>query len=146
MRALRISPDALLTDLNLPVTDAHSAIRECIGSPDSVDQGTYHRRPVLHIIDGGLTIGLPQNLAAWALASAWRGTALYPVGGPVVVTGRTATGDVTTLDDDLVQHAQAVAQTVRDIVAEWRTRPPASNEAAIKELLAYAVRDVASGW
>ncbi|MEU9546389.1 hypothetical protein [Streptomyces mirabilis] len=144
MRALRISPDATVTDLNLPVADAHSAIRECIGSPDSVDQGTYHRRAVLHIQGDGLTLGLRQNLAAWALASAWRGTALYPLAGPVVVTGRTASGDVTTLDDDLVQHAQAVAQTVRANVAQWRTRPPASNEAAIKELLAYAARDVAS--
>lgn len=145
MRALRISPDATVTDLNLPVTDAHSAIRECIGSPDSVDQGTYHRRAVLHIHGDGLTLGLPQNLAAWALASAWRDTTLYPLAGPVVVTGRTASGDVTTLYDHLVQHAQAVAQTVRDTVAEWRTRPPASNEASIKELLAYAARDVASG-
>ncbi|MEU6578212.1 hypothetical protein [Streptomyces sp. NPDC046805] len=38
----------------------------------------------------------------------------------------------------------AVAQTVRDTLTEWRGRPPASNEAAIEELLAYAARDVAS--
>ncbi|MDG9709722.1 hypothetical protein [Streptomyces sp. DH10] len=68
---------------------------------------------------------------------------LYPLAGPIVVTGRTESGDVTTLDDDLVQHAEAVAHTVRDTLSEWRARPPASNEAAAKELLAYAARDVA---
>ncbi|GAB3177971.1 hypothetical protein [Streptomyces incanus] len=47
------------------------------------------------------------------------------------------------LGRDLVQHARAVAQTVRDTLAEWRTRPPASDEAAISELLVYAARDVA---
>ncbi|MFC7266377.1 hypothetical protein [Streptomyces lutosisoli] len=144
MHALRIDPDATVTDLNLPLTDAHSAILEHLGSPDAVDQGVYHRRAVLHIHGNGRTLGLPQNLAAWALASAWRGMTLYPLAGPVLVTGRTAAGDVTALDDDLVQHVKAVAQTVRDTLSEWRARPPASNEAAIGELLAYAARDVAS--
>jgi hypothetical protein len=72
-----------------------------------------------------------------------RGIPLCPLAGPVVVTGRTQSGDVTSLDDDLVQHAKAVARTVRDTLAEWRARPPASNEAAANELLAYAARDVA---
>ncbi|MFJ9482891.1 hypothetical protein ACIRRI_49510 [Streptomyces mirabilis] len=26
---------------------------------------------------------MPQNLAAWALASAWRGMALYPLAGTI---------------------------------------------------------------
>lgn len=69
---------------------------------------------------------------------------LYPLAGRIVVTGRTERGVVTALDDDLVQHAKAVAQTVRDTLSEWRARPPASNEAAVNELLAYAARDVAS--
>lgn len=30
--------------------------------------------------------------------------ALYPMAGPIVVTGRTATGDVATFEDDLAQH------------------------------------------
>ncbi|MGW4516391.1 hypothetical protein ACWEO4_31385 [Streptomyces sp. NPDC004393] len=47
------------------------------------------------------------------------------------------------LDDDLAQHTHAVAQTVRETLGEWRSRPPASNEAALNELLAYAARDVA---
>ncbi|WP_217237475.1 hypothetical protein [Streptomyces sp. AC555_RSS877] len=63
--------------------------------------------------------------------------------GPIVVTGRTASGDVTALDGDLVQRAKAVAQTVRDTLSQWRERPPASQEAAVRELLAYAARDVA---
>ncbi|MFD7284002.1 hypothetical protein ACFV80_45265 [Streptomyces sp. NPDC059862] len=69
--------------------------------------------------------------------------ALYPVHGPVVVTGRAQDGGVAGLDDGLAQHAHAVAQTVRETLGEWRTRPPASNEAALSELLAYAARDVA---
>ncbi|MFF0094599.1 hypothetical protein ACFYSF_32215 [Streptomyces canus] len=101
------------------------------------------RRAVLHIHGNGHDLGLPQNLAAWALASAWRGIPLYPLAGPIVVTGRTESGDVTTLDDDLMQHAKAVARTGRDTLAEWHARPSASNEAAAKELLAYAARDVA---
>ncbi len=144
MRALRIDPDTTVTDLDLPETDGHSAIRELVGSPDAVDQGVYHRRALLHLHGDGQRAGLPQNLAAWALASAWRGVALYPLAGTIVITGRTETGDVAALDDDMVQHATAVAQTVRETLGEWRTRPPASNEEAISELLAYAARDVAS--
>lgn len=63
--------------------------------------------------------------------------------GPVVVTGRAQDGDVAALDDGLAHHAHAVAQTGRETLGEWRTRPPASNEAALNELLAYAARDVA---
>ncbi|MFE2964064.1 hypothetical protein ACFXKC_10390 [Streptomyces sp. NPDC059340] len=144
MRALRIDPDATVTDLNLPETDAQSAIREHVGSPEAVDQGVYHRRAVLHIHGNGRSFGLPQNLAAWALASAWRGMALYPLAGPIAITGRTESGEATALDDDPAQHVQGVAQTVRETMTEWRTRPPASNEAAIRELLAYAGLDIAS--
>ncbi|MFG2961370.1 hypothetical protein ACGF5O_47605 [Streptomyces sp. NPDC048291] len=144
MRALRIDPDTTVTDIALPPADAHSVIRELVGSPDAVEQATYHQHAVMHIHGAGRREGLPQNLAAWALASAWRRTALYPLAGPIVVTGRTTTGELTALDDDLVQHAQAVAQTVRDTLSEWRARPPVSNEAATSELLAYAARDIAS--
>ncbi|MFJ4428395.1 hypothetical protein [Streptomyces bobili] len=52
---------------------------------------------------------------------------------------------MTVLDEDLVQYVQAVAQTVRDTLSEWSARPPASHEATVGELLAYAARDVASG-
>ena len=144
MRALRIDSDATVTDINLPELDAQSAIREHLGSPDAVDQGVYHRRAVLHIHGTRQTTGLPQNLTAWALASAWRGMPLYPLAGTIVVTGRMAAGEMTALDDDLTEHAKAVAQTVRETLTRWRARPPASNEAAIGELLAYVARDVAS--
>ncbi|MGW4823519.1 hypothetical protein ACWEP4_32375 [Streptomyces sp. NPDC004227] len=102
----------------------------------------YHQWALLHIHGDGRATGLAQNIAAWALASAWRGMALYPIPGPVVVTGRAQDGEVTGLDASLAQHAHAVAQTVRETLGEWRTRPPASNEAALNELLAYAARDI----
>ncbi|WP_371656794.1 MULTISPECIES: hypothetical protein [unclassified Streptomyces] len=144
MRALRVDPDTTVTELLLPRKDAFCVIGEQVGSPDCVDQGVYHRRAVLHIHGSGRRLGLPQNLAAWALASAWRGVAVYPLAGTIVVTGRTADGDVTALDDDLAEHVQTVALTVRETLAQWRRRPPISDEAAIGELLAYAARDVAS--
>jgi hypothetical protein len=81
-------------------------------------------------------MGLAQNITAWALASTWRGLALDPIHGPVVVTGRAHDGGVAALDDELAQHAHAVAQTARETLRQWRTRPPASNEAALSELLA----------
>ncbi|GGP56866.1 hypothetical protein [Streptomyces melanogenes] len=144
MPALRIDPDTTVTELDLPQTDAFCQIRVHVGSPDVVDQGVYHRRAVLHRDGSGRTLGLPQNLVGWALASAWRGVARYPLAGTVVVTGCTADGEVTALDDDLVEHVQAVADAVRETLERWRRRPPVSDEAAIGELLAYAARDVAS--
>ncbi|MFF3876746.1 hypothetical protein [Streptomyces sp. NPDC001978] len=74
----------------------------------------------------------------------WRGIALYPINGPVIITGRAKDGGVAALDDDLTQHAHAVVRTVRETLGEWHTRPPSSNEAALSELLAYATRDVAT--
>ncbi|WP_309030740.1 hypothetical protein [Streptomyces alfalfae] len=144
MRALKIAPDATVTEMDLPEANARAAIRELLGSPDTVDQGIYHHRAVLHIHGNGRQLGLPENLAAWALASAWRGTALYSLAGPVALTGRTMAGELTSLDSDLVRHARAVAQTVRETLTEWRRRPPVSNEAAISELLAYATRDISA--
>ncbi|MFC0843565.1 hypothetical protein ACFH04_07440 [Streptomyces noboritoensis] len=144
MRALRIDPDTTVAELDLPRTDVLSLIRVQVGSLDVVDQGVYHHRAVLHLHGSSRALGLPQNLAAWALASAWRGVALYPLAGTIVVTGRTADGEVTALDDDLAEHVQAVADTVRETLERWRRRPPLSGEAAIGELLAYAARDVTS--
>ncbi|MFE2970265.1 hypothetical protein ACFXKC_42755 [Streptomyces sp. NPDC059340] len=83
----------------------------------------------------GQSIGLQQNLAAWVLASAWRGMTLYPLHGPAVITGRTRDGGLAALDDYL-------AQTVRETLIAWQARHPATNETAIAELLAYAFRDV----
>ncbi|MFF6969369.1 hypothetical protein ACFY9G_39100 [Streptomyces anthocyanicus] len=145
---MKIAPDATVTELDLPEADKRAVIWELLGSPDTVDQGIYqgiyHRRAVLHVHGNGRQLGLPQNLAAWALASAWRGTALYLLAGPVAITGRTMAGELTGLDGDLVRHARVVAQTVRETLTEWRRRPPVSNEAAISELLAYATRDISA--
>ncbi|MEU7305369.1 hypothetical protein [Streptomyces sp. NPDC007206] len=145
MRALRIAPDTTVTEIDLPEPGTHSAIRDHIPTTGPVDQGLYHRRALLHIHGNGRAIGLAQNITAWALASAWRGSALYPLHGPVVVTGRSRDGDVAALDDDLARQAHTVAQTVRETVGQWRIRPPASDEAALSELLAYAARDVVLG-
>ncbi|MER5696033.1 hypothetical protein ACWDBO_30270 [Streptomyces mirabilis] len=145
MRAVRIAPDSALTELVLPESDAHSAIRENVGSPGAVDQAAYHPGALLHIHGEGRLLGLGENLASWALASAWRGMPLYPLHGPVVVTGRAHHGGVAALDDDLVQHARTVTQTVRGTLDTWCTRPPVSYEAALRELLVYAARDVAVG-
>ncbi|GGP92017.1 hypothetical protein [Streptomyces melanogenes] len=144
MRALRIDPDTTVTELDLPQTTPFSLIRVQVGFPDVVDQGVYHHRAVLHLHGSGRTLGLPQNLTAWALASAWRGVPLYPLAGTIVVTGRTTDGDVTALENDLAEHVQVVACTVRETLTQWRRQPPVSDEAAIGELLAYAARDVAS--
>ncbi|MFF3918462.1 hypothetical protein ACFYZB_34300 [Streptomyces sp. NPDC001852] len=58
----------------------------------TVDKAVYYPRALLHMHGEGQVIGLGQNLAAWALASAWRGMTLYPLHGAVVVTGRTPEG------------------------------------------------------
>ncbi|MGW1562804.1 hypothetical protein ACWCQ1_40835 [Streptomyces sp. NPDC002144] len=42
----------------------------------------------------------------------------------------------------IAAHVHAVAQTVRETRESWQTQPPASNEAALNELLAHAARDV----
>ncbi|MFB7576273.1 hypothetical protein [Streptomyces sp. NPDC056165] len=125
MRALRIALDTTVTELDLPETGALSAIRDHIGATDAVDQGLYHRA-LLHIHGGGRAIGLAQNITARALASAWRGMALFPTHGPVIVTGRAQGGEAAGLDDGLAQHAHAVAQTVRETLgsgAHGRPRP-----------------------
>ncbi|MFD7713847.1 hypothetical protein [Streptomyces sp. NPDC059786] len=145
LRALRIATDTTVTEVDLPETGALLAIRDHIGTTDAVDQGIYHRLALLHVHGAGRAIGLEQNLAAWALASAWRGTVLYPIHGPVVVTGRTRDGEVAALEDGLARHVHTTAQTVRETLGEWRSRPPASSEAALHELLANVTRGVVPG-
>ncbi|MFC9931683.1 hypothetical protein [Streptomyces sp. NPDC127190] len=94
MRALRITPDTTVRELGLPEPGAQSAIRDHIGTSGAVGQGVYHWQALLHIHGDGRVIGLAQNITAWALASAWRSIALYPIHGPVVVTGRAEDGAV----------------------------------------------------
>lgn len=87
---------------------------------------------------------VPSSVETNTGGTTWRGMALYPLHGPAVITGRIQDGGVAPLGDDLAQHARAVAQTVRETLIEWQARHPATNEAAIAELLAYAFRDVAA--
>ncbi|MEU9918769.1 AraC family transcriptional regulator [Streptomyces sp. NPDC051001] len=92
MRALLIATDGTVTELDLPESAAHSAIRDHLGSTDAVDQGLCHPRVLLHVHGNGQVTSLDGNLTAWALASVWRGMPLYPFHGPVAVTGRTQHG------------------------------------------------------
>lgn len=65
IRALRIDPDTTLTELALPAVDAHSVIREHVGTSGAVDQAVYHRRALLHLHGEGQVIKLRESLAAW---------------------------------------------------------------------------------
>ncbi|MFI0242567.1 hypothetical protein [Streptomyces sp. NPDC016845] len=69
---------------------------------------------------------------------------LYPLHGTIIVTGRDSDGGLCGLDETLARQAQAVVTMVADTVRQWQHRPPASNEAATRELLAYATREVAT--
>ncbi|MFH8737570.1 DUF3846 domain-containing protein [Streptomyces sp. NPDC017964] len=141
---MRIDVDTTVTVLDLPedASEVQAAIRGTVG--DAVNTAVYHRRALLHIHDSANRES-PLNLAAWTLASAWRGMSLYPLHGTIVVTGcLNEEGDVTGLDEDLVHQAEAVAVTVRETVQRCRERPPMSDEAAAQELLAYAARDLAA--
>ncbi|TQK49775.1 hypothetical protein FBY35_0037 [Streptomyces sp. SLBN-118] len=114
MRALRIDRDATVTDINLPEPDAQSAIRELVGSPDAVDQGAYHRRAApAHPRQRSASrapaepgrMGPCECLARHDPCTHWAGPSLSPAAGD--------RGRVATLEDNLVQHTKAVAQTVR---------------------------------
>ncbi|MFB7213133.1 hypothetical protein [Streptomyces sp. NPDC056255] len=124
MQALRIDPDTTLTEITLPEHDAQSAIREDVGTTGAVDQGVYHRSALLHLHGEGRVTGLELNLAAWALASAWRGMPLTPLHGPVVLTGRTGDGTMAALGDKLMQDARTVTQTVRETLKDGRRGLP----------------------
>lgn len=141
--ALRLDCDLTLTRIELPddAQDARGAIRGIVG--DSVNAGLYHRDAILHVADSA-NQQQPLNLVAWTLASAWRGLPLYALHGTIVVTGRTSAGDATGLDDRLVRQAEAVTAMVGETVNRWRTQPPASDDAAGQELLAYAARELAA--
>ncbi|GAA3079011.1 hypothetical protein GCM10010448_70680 [Streptomyces glomeratus] len=69
--------------------------------------------------------------------------ALYPMHGPVIVTLGAQDGGVAALDASLAQHAARGGADRTGDTGEWRTRPPASSEAAVSDLFAYAARDVA---
>ncbi|MET8211908.1 hypothetical protein ABZT51_39065 [Streptomyces sp. NPDC005373] len=138
---LRIDINTVMEQIELPEDQraALATIHGVVGG--QTNQGVYHRRALFHIHDTANSES-PLNLAAWTLASAWRGMSLYPL--TIVVTGRNADGDVTGLEEDLVHQAEAVVAMVRETVERWREQPPLSNEAAAQELLAYAARELAA--
>ncbi|WP_338704304.1 hypothetical protein V2W30_41070 (plasmid) [Streptomyces sp. Q6] len=84
------------------------------------------------------------NLGAWTLASAWRGTALYPLHGTIVVTGRDEDGEMAALGSEILRQAQLVLAMVAVAVQRWRERPPVVNEVAAQGLLVCAVRELAA--
>lgn len=125
--ALRIDPDATLEPLTLP--DAYAAqrqeLRGLLGG--TVDVGVYHRQALLHVHGGGPTAkDLPLNVAAWALACAWRGLDIgYGLYGTAVVTGKNRSdGGSDAPDADLAAQVRAVCEAVREVLVEWQTRPP----------------------
>ncbi|NUK89970.1 hypothetical protein [Streptomyces lunaelactis] len=115
--------------------------RDLLGG--TVDAGVYHRRALLHVHGGGPgEPGRGFNVAVWALACAWRGLDIpYGLYGTAVVTGP-GDGRVAGLEAGLVVQVRAVCAAVRDVLAEWQTRPPAGESAARSELLAAARHQV----
>ncbi|MGR3938473.1 hypothetical protein [Streptomyces sp. BRA346] len=143
--ALRIDPDASSLRIDLPgeATAQDDLLRELIG--DTIDRGHYHRQAPMHVHGSGQRMQLPVNVAAWALACAWRGLDLpYLLYGPVVVTGPYVGRVFRGLDERLVYEAEDVARRVGELRNEWATRAPVDESAARRELLAYARRAVRS--
>jgi hypothetical protein len=123
--ALRINPDATVEPLMLP--DAQAAqrqeLRDLLGG--TVDAGVYHRQALLHVHGGGPAgQDLPLNVAAWTLASTWRGMEIYGLYGTAVVTGPSRPdGGSDSLDESLVRRVRAVCAAVREVLGEWQTLP-----------------------
>ncbi|GAA2418052.1 hypothetical protein ACFPFX_04820 [Streptomyces mauvecolor] len=148
VRAWVVDEGARLTALELPADDAgaqYAQIRSAVGG--SAEAAYYHRGSVLHVPATGSVDGLSPNLVVWALACGWRKMELpYLLYGPIVITGPydedgAAVGE---LADRLTAQVRTVCDTVRETVIGWRTRRPASNEAALSELLAYTRRDLSA--
>ncbi|MEV4505474.1 hypothetical protein [Streptomyces klenkii] len=115
-----------------------SALRVVVGG--FAESARYHPRALLYVNADGAEV---PNVAAWALACAWRGLDLdYSLYGPVVVTAASP-GDP--LPEDLVGQVHAAAEGVVEVLAEWRSRRPVSSEAGIRELLAQVRFRVPAG-
>ncbi|MEU6406202.1 hypothetical protein [Streptomyces sp. NPDC046985] len=137
--ALVIEANGSVCDTILPDGAAArgSAVRGLVGG--YVDQGRYHRDVVLHVRGDGAA---EPNLVAWALASVWRGVELdYFLYGTVVVT---AHGAAEVLPAAVAGQVRAAGEAVAAIAAEWRSRRPASDRAALAELLAGVRHEVLS--
>lgn len=143
IRVLRIAPDAVVTEHDVPDAQPENLTRHIGGPPE---QAVYHPCALLHLHGNGRALGLPANLTAWALACAWGGLGLpYLLHGPVIITGREASGGgVVALDAHLAGHVHTTAQIVRETLAGWQQRPPVSNSAAVQEILASVRHQVPS--
>ncbi len=132
MRALRSAPDATGTVLDLPATDAQSAIREDVGSSGAVDQGTYHWRAVLHVRGTGRIHGLPL---AWPHGASEVPGAPCPCTrspGLLVAQGARRPGACQHSPTTWAQHAKTAAETVRGSPEGVAYMPPAFDEAPLE--------------
>jgi hypothetical protein len=137
MLALQIDPAGPVTKVELP--DDPALLQRVVstrlgGSPD---RAVYHRRALMWLHGNAINEGMPPNVVATALASAWRGTdigASYFLHGRVIVTGSEA-GGADHLGEELTIQAQEVGQVIADRALAWQTAPPASNAAAWAEIV-----------
>jgi hypothetical protein len=139
--ALRIGLQGTTDTLELPdaYPEQRMALRDLLGG--TVDAGVFHRRARVHVFgEGALAQGRELNVAAWALACVWRGMDIgYGLYGTAVVTGPGRDdGGSDALADDLAEQVRAVCAAVREVLVEWRTRPPAGESVARAEILAAA--------
>ncbi|MEU3497609.1 hypothetical protein ABZ747_29470 [Kitasatospora cineracea] len=137
MRALQIDPIGPVAAIDLP---DDPALRQRVlttrlgGSPD---RGVYHRRALMWLDGKAVDRGLPANVVATALASAWRGTDVgtsYFLHGRIIVTGA-ADGGADHLEEELADQAREVDRMVAGLALAWTAAPPASNEAAWAEII-----------
>ncbi|MFD8984645.1 hypothetical protein [Streptomyces sp. NPDC059564] len=138
---LRIDVDGAVVVLSWPDDDAarREAVTGAVGRP--ADSAVYHRQAHFHVHGNGASGGLPMNLAAWALASQWRGMEIpYGLYEPVLVTGP----QLSVLGDGVAGEVRAVCAAVAEVRQEWVTRPPAGEGPARAEVLAAARHSVAA--
>lgn len=139
--ALRIGVDGAVVVLSWPDDDAArwAQVKDLVGGP--VDRAVYHRQAHFHVHGNGASGGLSMNLAAWVLASLWRGMEIpYGFYGPVVVTGP----ERCALGDGVAGEVRAVCAAVAEVRQEWVSRPPVGERAARAEVLDAARHSVAA--
>ncbi|WP_030272870.1 hypothetical protein [Streptomyces sp. NRRL B-24484] len=144
--ALQINADMTVASVELPDEPALRQRAIAARLSGAADQAVYHRQALMWVHGNGAREGLPANLVATAVASAWRGLdvgASYFLHGRVLVTGA-ANGDAGPLEEKLVGQVCAVAAAVTAQMAAFRTSPPASNEAAWGAIVQRAFEAVAS--
>ncbi|MEU5417884.1 hypothetical protein [Streptomyces sp. NPDC020667] len=138
--ALVIETDGTVRPLDLPSDreGRSSVLRAVVGG--FAESARYHPGALLYVNADGAKV---PNVAAWALACAWRGLDLdYYLYGPVVVTAASTGSPLT---DELMGQVRTAAEAVAEVMAEWHGRSPVSPEAGIRELLAQVRFRVPAG-